>query len=203
METKESKKEKGYIEYTLEGTIGRQCAPVLTGVKPANILVVKHTGQEDVCSCFEKTGISCRLLHIEEERTVWMVYRKEKVENIIAKPEYRTFLESLGYKGKDVDGMLVQMAEKFQAHHKKKESFPHEMGIFLGYPLSDVKGFIENKGKNFLYQGQWKVYENVEERKEMFSLYTWVKQQIIQELDKGKALWQAAMSIQIPQTTYT
>ncbi|MCR5154354.1 MAG: DUF3793 family protein, partial [Lachnospiraceae bacterium] len=35
-----------------------------------------------------------------------------------------------------------------------------EIGIFLGYPLEDVKGFIENKGKNYKTCGLWKVYKD-------------------------------------------
>lgn len=70
--------------------------------------------------------------------------------------------------------------------------------IFLGYPLADVKGFIDHKGKNFLYQGYWKVYENVEERKKLFSVYTIVKQEIVKEIEAGKALWQAAVEVRSP-----
>ena len=36
--------------------------------------------------------------------------------------------------------------------------FPHEIGVFLGYPLSDVVGFIENSGRNFTCCGCWKAY---------------------------------------------
>lgn len=36
--------------------------------------------------------------------------------------------------------------------------FPHEIGVFLGYPLGDVVGFIENRGKNFTCCGCWKSY---------------------------------------------
>ena len=36
--------------------------------------------------------------------------------------------------------------------------FPHEIGIFLGYPLGDVIGFIQNLGKNCKCTGCWKVY---------------------------------------------
>ena len=38
--------------------------------------------------------------------------------------------------------------------------FPHEVGLFLGYPVEDVIGFIENKGKNCLCCGCWKCYSN-------------------------------------------
>ena len=42
-------------------------------------------------------------------------------------------------------------------------SFPHEIGIFLDYPLCDVRGFIENKAQNFKLVGTWKVYGDPEE----------------------------------------
>ena len=39
--------------------------------------------------------------------------------------------------------------------------FPHEMGVLLGYPVEDVRGFMEQNGQNALYQGYWKVYAHV------------------------------------------
>ena len=36
--------------------------------------------------------------------------------------------------------------------------FPHEIGVFLGYPLGDVEGFIANRGRNFTCCGCWKSY---------------------------------------------
>ena len=32
---------------------------------------------------------------------------------------------------------------------QENEGFPHEIGLFLGYPPEDVLGFIENKGEFF------------------------------------------------------
>lgn len=43
------------------------------------------------------------------------------------------------------------------------KNFPHEIGIFLGYPLDDVIGFIEHKP--YYLVGDWKVYQNVNEAK--------------------------------------
>ena len=42
--------------------------------------------------------------------------------------------------------------------------FPHEIGIFLGYPLADVAGFIRNKGRNCKCIGTWKVYGDAFEK---------------------------------------
>ena len=91
-----------------------------------------------------------------------------------------------------------KMAVRFRAYQAGEGSFPHEMGIFLGYPLEDVKGFIEHEGKDYLYQGYWKVYGDVEKCEKMFSVYNRVKAQVVEEIEKGKALWQAAVSIRVP-----
>ena len=50
------------------------------------------------------------------------------------------------------------------------EPFPHEIGLFLGYPPEDVLGFIENKSP-CKCTGCWKVYGNVDEAKKRFELY--------------------------------
>ena len=57
--------------------------------------------------------------------------------------------------------------------------FPHEIGLLLGYPIEDVEGFIANKGKNYLYAGYWKVYENVEEKKLLFEAYESAKDGVL------------------------
>ena len=41
------------------------------------------------------------------------------------------------------------------AVHSAKAGF---WSVFLGYPLSDVVGFIENSGRNFTCCGCWKAY---------------------------------------------
>ncbi len=40
--------------------------------------------------------------------------------------------------------------------------FPHEVGIFLDYPIEDILGYIEHEGKNCQVSGYWKVYSNAQ-----------------------------------------
>ena len=65
------------------------------------------------------------------------------------------------------------------------EGFPHEIGLLLGYPIEDVVGFIEQKGKNYLYSGYWKVYGEVEKKKEIFRQYEEAKEELILLLEDG------------------
>ena len=61
----------------------------------------------------------------------------------------------------------------------------HEMGVLLGDPVEDVRGFMEQNGQNALYQGYWKVYAHVPEKKRLFARYDMEKETIIQLLSNG------------------
>lgn len=54
---------------------------------------------------------------------------------------------------------------------REEPDFPHEIGLFLGYPLEDVKGFIENKADCSKCSGCWKVYGNEEKALKLFEKY--------------------------------
>ena len=79
----------------------------------------------------------------------------------------KEFLNEYGYESTDLDYCI----ERLKSRLKSGETFPHEIGIFLGYPLGDVKGFIENAGKNSKCSGCWKVYCNECEAIKTFEKY--------------------------------
>lgn len=49
--------------------------------------------------------------------------------------------------------------------------FPHEVGLFLGYPPEDVKGFIDHRANDFKCAGLWKVYGDEEKARSLFEKY--------------------------------
>ena len=68
----------------------------------------------------------------------------------------RTFIKKYGYESTDPAYAL----ERLRSRLAQREDFPHEIGLFLGYPLGDVIGFIKNAGQNCKCVGCWKVYCN-------------------------------------------
>lgn len=181
----------------LEVKIANQCAPVLAGIKPSNMLVLENKHIHDVVRVLEGTGLSWRCLYAGEEKNIWLLYRKEAMEEIVGGKEQMLFLKEWGYKEDTLERMLIKFSQRFRQYRKDKNlPFPHEMGVFLGYPMADVKGFIKYEGKNYLYCGYWKVYENVEERKELFRTYEEIRKVFVEEARKGKNLWQITMEWQ-------
>ena len=79
------------------------------------------------------------------------MFREEPLYRQLMDPDNRAFMKQFGYtEDMTMDEMLVYAAKRFREYKAGKADFPHEMGIFLGYPLGDVKGFIEHHGRNCL-----------------------------------------------------
>ena len=73
-------------------------------------------------------------------------------------------------------------------------AFPHEIGFFLGYPYDDVVGFIENKGKNSLCSGCWKVYCDECEARKTFRRFDKCKEMYRLMFQKGKTVCQLTIA---------
>lgn len=54
---------------------------------------------------------------------------------------------------------------------RNNADFPHEVGLFLGYPPEDVRGFIENRASGFKLIGCWKVYGDVDAARKKFESF--------------------------------
>ena len=56
-------------------------------------------------------------------------------------------------------------------HLANDSSFPHEIGLFLGYPVRDVLGFMKSPEEGVMYTGFWKVYGDKDEALRTFARY--------------------------------
>ena len=93
------------------------------------------------------------------------LYRERELDGILAQPDTAEFLAERGYGGLDLAGCLALLSDRVGA----EGCFPHEIGIFLGYPLEDVRGFVEHGGQNYRCCGCWKVYGDPDRARRWFS----------------------------------
>ena len=61
--------------------------------------------------------------------------------------------------------------DKLKERINASQEFPHEIGLFIGYPIEDVKGFIEKGANGSKYCGAWRVYGDVDAAKKKFAIY--------------------------------
>ena len=69
-----------------------------------------------------------------------------------------------------------------------QEAFPHEIGLFLGYPPEDVEGFRRNKGQNYKLCGWWKVYGDAEEAGAFFQRCDRCRAALCRQIRAGRSL---------------
>ena len=151
-------------------------AATLAGIKPASLICLSSAQMKRLSSqlkkyqgCFACKGISLEVLSHKAERVLLLVYRQSELEALLARPQSRRLLEKQGY---SCTSTLSACLQGLRQRLVTVTGFPHEIGLFLGYPRADVCGFIENHGENFKVCGYWKVYADTDEAKKIFEEYS-------------------------------
>jgi hypothetical protein len=153
-----------------------QCAPTLAGLKPGSLFRVFGQGCVDVPQAIRhwEDQLSPLGLHVALLKTcprtgdrMVYVYRQAWLEEILREEQTARFLAGYGYPNSGLSEMLATLSRRYCVERE----MPHEIGVFLGYPLEDVVGFIENRGRNFTYCGCWKCYGDPEPAQRRFARY--------------------------------
>ncbi len=150
------------------------CALTLSSLKTANLFTVKFNSLENLNfnilmwnNKFASRGIKLKLLKTDHNNALIYLYRDAMLKNDMNNLKAKKILSSYGYKDLNVDLSIKKLLERLNTY----DEFPHEIGLFLGYPPEDVEGFICNKGQNCNLCRYWKVYGNEEEALIKFAKY--------------------------------
>lgn len=177
---------------TIETQIALQCAPLLSGLKISNLFNVSREQIPLVKKLFCDTNISYYILLEQKDTVALFLYQREELMAYISKQEVRMLLKQYGYQEVSVESSLSLLAKRYRSHIMHQAEFPHEMGVFLGYPVEDVIGFIEHDGKECLGVGYWKVYENMPQKKKVFEQFERAKEWMVVLISNGIDLMEAA-----------
>ena len=157
-----------------EQLLVEHCSPTLAGIKTGNLFSCAYTSKEQLISVIRSLnrrlvpkGIRILLLRYSEKRALIYVYRPTALKKDFRNPATADLLAETGYHCNSAVRSVSFLARKLRGN----DTFPHEIGLFLGYPPEDVKGFILHKAADYKCVGCWKVYGNEEKAREIFSLY--------------------------------
>lgn len=182
------------MQYTLDQLFATHCAPALTGVAPANLISLRrrdfpHLEEElrKYQQAFARRGVCFHTLCSCANHELILVYRPQRMAQTLEREGVGELLTPLDYDlSQPVELVLNHLGQRV----RQGGSFPHEIGIFLGYPVEDVMGFIANKGQNFKLCGPWKVYGDVTEAQRCFTRIQRVSQKVRERVDQGNTLFQ-------------
>lgn len=152
-----------------------QCAPTLAGLKTANMFSAEYESREEVTAELRRLnavlvpkGLRIVPMRYMQNRVLLYLYRPEALCRDLENSDAQEILRSCGYeKYCRAESCLSCLICRM----RNNADFPHEVGLFLGYPPEDVRGFMENRASGFKLIGCWKVYGDVDAAREKFKSF--------------------------------
>ncbi|QDW73800.1 DUF3793 family protein [Lachnospiraceae bacterium KGMB03038] len=172
----------------LQFQLALQCGPFLKGMKKGSITNIERQDLKELWKILAGTGIAFRVLAAHKGKYLILFYRRREMEEHLNRPDILEFLEGYDYKSGRFEELLAHLALRVRQHSCEGIGFPHEIGVFLDYPLEDVTSFIQMGGKHSLLTGYWKVYHNPEQARMTFLAYDKARYSAVNEFLAGRTI---------------
>lgn len=182
------------MKQTLDRTLAEHCGPLFYRKKPAALFPLAHDllASEAFARALSHYGLVHAVLCDRADHALLLVYHTDILQAALSEPLAKRMLRKDGYPRRgSTQAMLAHLRRRLCA----ERDFPHEIGLFLGYPAEDVLGFIEHKGKHCKHCGLWKVYGDVAQAKALFEEYRQCKQRALYHLESGGSLFTLAQAL--------
>ncbi|MEE1054918.1 MAG: DUF3793 family protein [Acutalibacteraceae bacterium] len=181
-----------------EELIVRYCSPTLAGMKTGNIFNCTYSDITEMRDSIRrwnkllvKKGLRILPLRFQNNRALIYIYRPSRLSRDLRHETASRLLLELGYGMETPERCVVQLKKRLG----ECEEFPHEIGLFLGYPPEDVCGFIENKAGECKCVGCWKVYGDAEAARKIFAKYKKCTDVYCTQLAHGRSIERLTVNI--------
>lgn len=157
-----------------EELIVQHCSPTLAGIKTGSLFSCSYTDESEIKDnvrslnkSLAKKGLRVLLFRAREGRALVYIYRPSLLCRDFRHETAHRLLRELGYSVQKPELCISRLIRRIG----EASEFPHEIGLFLGYPPEDVCGFIENRAGGCKCVGYWKVYDDVAAAQKLFAKY--------------------------------
>lgn len=179
-----------------EELVVRCCAPTLASLKTGNLFNCKCSSREELYEKIRNLNkrLCCKGLRIMPLRchsgtALVYVYRPKKLQKDLMNETACRLLNDHGYPCGQPTHCIMRLKERLE----QNTEFPHEIGLFLGYPPEDVDGFIHRKDEAKC-SGCWKVYGDVEKAKKTFARFRKCTSAYLEQFEKGRGIERLTVS---------
>lgn len=176
----------------------RYCSPTLAGIKTANLFSSRFKDEKEMRESVRrlnvvlvKKGIRVVPLKFREGRALIYAYRPSKLLQDLQRADACSLLRERGYAAGMPERCIVQLMRRLA----DSGEFPHEIGLFLGYPPEDVCGFIENKAEGYKCVGEWKVYGDEEQARKTFAKYRKCTEVYCAQFAQGRSMERLTVAV--------
>ena len=173
------------------------CSPTLAGIKTGNLFRLAYATKGEMTSSvrgwnksLRDKGLRVVPLEYRDGYALLYVYRPALLSGALLCDGARELLCERGYSVEFPDRCVACLAKRLAEQRK----FPHEIGLFLGYPPEDVRGFIENR-QSCKTVGAWKVYGDVNRAEKTFKKYKKCAEIYKKAWREGRSVEQLTVSV--------
>ena len=167
------------------------CSPTLAGLKTGSLFTVA-CGDKDILLkeiAQMNRQYACRGLRViplgyTRSRALIYIYRPSLLKKDFGDALAARILDERGYATGNADKCVAQLVARLRAAGE----FPHEIGLFLGYPPEDVEGFIAHRDDGCKYVGTWRVYGDEVSARKKFADYRMCTISYERQFSRGKKL---------------
>ncbi len=167
------------------------CSPTLAGIKTGSLFTVAFGDRETLLKeiaqmnrLYAGRGLRVIPLGYLRSRALIYIYRPSLLKKDIGDALAAKILGERGYAIGNADKCVAQLAARLRAAGE----FPHEIGLFLGYPPEDVEGFIAHRDDGCKYVGAWRVYGDEVSARRKFADYKMCTMNYERLLSRGRNL---------------
>ena len=174
------------------------CSPTLASLKCGSLFSIRpedmaYTMREARALSDELApkGLAIRVIDVGDGRALCYLYRPYQLCRMLACEKEAAFLTEQGYPYLTVEDAVDLLCARLS----QGGAFPHEIGLFLGYPPEDVQGFIEHEGKGYKCLGCWKVYGDPEQAQKCFDLYQRCTESYCRQWSRGTSIGRLTVAV--------
>lgn len=167
------------------------CAPTFAGLKTGNLFRISYADIEvfreelrRLNGILKKKGLRAVPVRMTAEFALVYLYRPDFLKRDLGCEEAARLLTSLGYEPQSVNRSVAFLARMM----REKEVFPHEVGLFLGYPPEDVLGFMKSSREGVKCVGCWKVYGDETKARAAFWRFQRCREVFEENVQRGRKL---------------
>jgi hypothetical protein len=144
-----------------------ESSEVIAKTKPANLVSLVNRplacganlyelwNQHRDSAILRLAGLKLLILKQSEKSVLLLCYNSNVLAKHLSHPGIMTLLTKAGYESPaSPDQLLNQLKSRIE----RDGDFPHEIGLFIGYPAKDVAAFMGTIKIPFTCQGPWKIY---------------------------------------------
>ena len=177
-----------------EDMVISQCSPTMAGLKTGNLFACPVENKAELTDSMRRLNAALvprglRMVPVKymEDKALIYMYRPDRLQQDLQDETAGRILAQKGYPLDNTNHCVTELIHRLNSSGE----FPHEIGLFLGYPSEDVYGFIKDGSRNAKCVGAWRVYgdeQTARRRFEQFEKCTRVYSEVFRKNGSFKKL---------------